>query len=190
MWDLELMTTTDWAIIISIGALLVSLASFIWNIWSKFIYPKPRIQVSMALMSLLEGGQFRGPRAIALHATNHGPSEAALYMAIARSPRRYPWKRPGHAILNPFNRFPPRNDNDTAGPFSGGLRKKLAVGEQFSSYFPDNVEWFSAGYRDFGFEDTFGRKLWCLRRGVDKIRKELTDRPAPQRRRLEDCAAR
>jgi hypothetical protein len=36
------MTTADWALVISICSAIVSLASFVWNVWSKFVYPSRR----------------------------------------------------------------------------------------------------------------------------------------------------
>jgi hypothetical protein len=44
------MQTADWALVISLCSAGVSLASFIWNVWSKFIYPKPVVQVSFQMM--------------------------------------------------------------------------------------------------------------------------------------------
>lgn len=38
------MTTADWALVISIGSLLISAPGFIWNVWSKFIYPKAKVR--------------------------------------------------------------------------------------------------------------------------------------------------
>jgi len=40
------MQTADWALVIGLFSLVVSVASFIWNVWSKFIYPKPVVRVS------------------------------------------------------------------------------------------------------------------------------------------------
>ncbi|QOZ09558.1 hypothetical protein [Bradyrhizobium sp. CCBAU 51765] len=34
------MQTADWALIIGVFSLVVSAAGFLWNVWSKFIYPK------------------------------------------------------------------------------------------------------------------------------------------------------
>jgi hypothetical protein len=34
------MTTAVYAFVLSIFSFVVSLAAFVWNVWSKFIYPK------------------------------------------------------------------------------------------------------------------------------------------------------
>jgi hypothetical protein len=36
------MTTADWALVISLCSVAVSLAGFVWNVWSKFIYPRAK----------------------------------------------------------------------------------------------------------------------------------------------------
>ena len=45
------MTTADWALIISLCSLLLAMAGFVWNVWSKFIYPKPKVRVSIGVHS-------------------------------------------------------------------------------------------------------------------------------------------
>ena len=36
------MTTADWALVVSLFSFLVALAAFVWNVWSKFIYPRAK----------------------------------------------------------------------------------------------------------------------------------------------------
>ncbi|WP_146119532.1 hypothetical protein [Phyllobacterium phragmitis] len=73
------------------------------------------------------------------------------------------------AILNPLHNFPSEM-NLTKGPFSGGLPKKIEVGEEFRVYFPLN----HGGLRDskiidVGFHDTFGRYNWAPRKHVAAV---------------------
>jgi hypothetical protein len=82
------------------------------------------------------------------------------------------WRDPqrGHfnrlsSIVSPF---PARFDH-TIGPFSGGLPKKISVGETFSSYFPRQVDWFEHKRFRIGFSDSFGGNHWCNKRDVEKI---------------------
>ncbi len=44
------MTTADWALVISICSAFLALASFIWSVWSKFIYPKARVETTFSIM--------------------------------------------------------------------------------------------------------------------------------------------
>jgi hypothetical protein len=42
------MTIADWAIIILLASLALSVAGFVWNVWSNFIYPKARLRVGIS----------------------------------------------------------------------------------------------------------------------------------------------
>ena len=50
------MTTSDWALIISLCSLAVALSSFVWNVWSKFIYPKPTVRVTLQATIIFQPG--------------------------------------------------------------------------------------------------------------------------------------
>lgn len=164
------MTVADWALIISLGSLVVSICAFVWNVWSKFIYPKPKVKTSISLMKVHHQSGRSGPSCIAIHATNFGPAEVTLYAAIAKSSQ---YKKDGLGMLNPLENFP-NNIEHSNGPFSGGLPKKIAVGEQFSVYFPVEKDWFQKEQlTDFGFQDTFGRSHWCPKKQVTELRERV-----------------
>lgn len=170
------MTTADWALIISLGSLIIALFSFVWNIWSKFIYPKPVVKTSINFMTLYDKNG-DGPSCISLNATNLGPTEVTLYTAIAREPKAW-FKRKNISILMPIEGFPTTIER-TNGPFSGGLPKKLPVGEQFSVFFPVSAseDWFEKNNLiDFGFNDTFGRNHWCPRKQGKDLRKNVVSK--------------
>ena len=179
------MTIADWALFISIGSLVVAIFSFVWNVWSKFIYPKPRVETSIAMMNLYDSNG-KGPPFIALNATNFGPADVTLYLAIAAKPRKWFQRKKEIASLNPLEGFPARMDHSN-GPFSGGLPKKLAVGEQFSAYFPVTKDWFTKdNLIDFGFCDTFGRNHWCPRKQGKNLKERvvsMSDRQTSEIRR-------
>ena len=169
------MTVADWALIISFGSLIISLASFIWNIWSKFIYPKPKIRVSIRIMNMVPNYYNRPPFTY-LDATNFGPGEITLQLAIARK-KRTGIRMPPIALLNPIKNFPVEF-NISDGPYSGGLPKKIAAGEQFAVYFPLSKEWVEEKLVFFGFNDSYGRNHWCSKKIGTKFLKELTKHPA------------
>lgn len=172
------MTTADWAILISLGSLTIAILSVVWNIWSKFIYPKPQVRTSISVMNLLNE-EGTSPPFISMSATNHGPAEVTLYAAIAKSPRKWFLLQPRYAILNPMEGFPIAQ-NHSLGPFSGGLPKKLAIGEQFSVYFPITVEWFTGDNNlvRFGFNDTFDRNHWCSKKNAKEFRTRVLNKQA------------
>ena len=65
------MQTADWALVISLCSFGVSLAAFVWNVWSKFIYPKPQVQVAFRMMTIVQGGS-ADESILSLSATKHG----------------------------------------------------------------------------------------------------------------------
>jgi hypothetical protein len=81
------MTTADWALVISIGSLGIALLGLAWNVWSKFIYPKPRVQVSFQYMTTIIANMPNQP-VISLGATNHGPIGVTLKFSLARRKRK------------------------------------------------------------------------------------------------------
>jgi hypothetical protein len=162
------MTTADWALVVSLLSFAVSLAGFIWNIWSKFIYPKPRVVVGFAVMEAWGDGGKQGT-ALGLHAVNHGPIEVTLKSAVCRYELGlFKWQ---YALMNALDRWP-APVNTTSGIFSGGLPKKLVVGEEFSVYFLHPHPVFQERpIVDVGFTDNFGRHHWAPRKSVMKVRR-------------------
>lgn len=166
------MTTGDWALIISIGSFLVAICSFVWNVWSKFIYPKPVVKTYISKMNIVNDDGTFGTPVICLSATNFGPSDITLYAAVAKSKTM----RKGRiGVLNPLSNFP--NDMTSgSGPFSGGLPKKISTGEQFSVYFPVSKRWFTEkDLNSFGFSDTFGRYHWCHKTQAKKFKIDVVN---------------
>lgn len=155
------MTTADYAFVVSICSAIVALASFIWNVWSKFIFPKPHIRASAAISSLHWGARVTN-RHLSLSLTNHGPGEVTIH-CVSAVHRPKPWKRREWGMLNPINNFP-IEPYESHGPFSGGLPKKLLVGETFTLHFPYEPSSFLAmPLSGLGVADTFGTYHWIRR---------------------------
>lgn len=106
------MQTADWALVISICSAAISLAGFIWNVWSKFIYPKPRVRVHFSMVTAFYPRAPRDPdpvRVLSLSATNMGPAEVTLRSALILFKRH--WFSEGtHGILNVLPRLPGSTD--------------------------------------------------------------------------------
>ena len=66
--------TAEYALIISITSLLLAFCSLIWNVWSKFIFPKPAISFGCNLITSIDFPSpipiEEAPFAIAVSATN------------------------------------------------------------------------------------------------------------------------
>jgi hypothetical protein len=158
------MKTADWALVISIGSFVIAILGFLWNVWSKFIYPKARVRTTIAVMKSFGGGA-KGRELIVLNATNYGPTDVTLYAAISRARRSFLRLKSNTklAILQPLDNA---DSDKTSGFFSGGLPKKLLVGEQFAVFFPASAakKWATEKkLSDYGFSNTFGRYHWCSR---------------------------
>ncbi|WP_430250639.1 hypothetical protein [Neorhizobium sp. DAR64860/K0K1] len=165
------MTTADWAFVVSLLSFVVSLAAFVWNVWSKFIYPKPKVQISF-FSGFVMGDGFEGLEMLTLSATNYGPGQVTLHLAVGRT-RVSRLTKLKSFMLNPLHDFPSQTEY-TLGPFSGGLPKKIDVGENFSAYFTKKHSAIAVqNVIDVGFTDTFGRCHWARRRDVSKVRQEV-----------------
>ena len=170
------MTTADWALVLSILSFVVSLAGFVWNVWSKFIYPRAKVRSNISLMLILgEGGPTQ--KTIALSATNYGPTDITLYSHAAKRKQGFLWfKRNRHlALINPVDH--PGSER-TTGFFGPGFPKKLAVGEGVTLYFSADApkRWIEeANLFYFGFSDTFGRYHWCSSVNAKKFRKDIME---------------
>jgi hypothetical protein len=106
------MQTADWALVISILSAAISLAGFVWNVWSKFIYPKPQVNVHFSMVSAFHPGNALDPdpvTALCVSATNMGPAETTLLSALVLTkPHWFSEKK--FALLNVLQSFPETTD--------------------------------------------------------------------------------
>ena len=165
-------TTADYALIVSLASAALSLFALVWNVWQKYIFVKPRLQISFALGQVFlptrPGEPFqKGVELLTLNVTNFGPGSAILHSCVGRTRRRWVnWRyRRALGLINPIHGDPTSATPHTLGPFSGGLPAKIDEAETKSFYFPFNKQCF---LRDpliqVGAHDTFGRYFWCRRR--------------------------
>ncbi|MCH2276906.1 hypothetical protein [Thalassospira sp.] len=169
------MDTADFALALASGSFVIATLSLGWNIWSKFIFPKPHVQVGASIMrAMSRDGEFEEP-ALHITVTNHGPAEVVIYAAIGKSSNA--GKQDKTLVLNPYNQYP--YDLDSSGPFSGGLPKRLIVGETFSLAFPVVKDWFETEkMQRLGVSDTFNRMHWVKDSQFISLRnKVLAGRP-------------
>ena len=163
------MTSGEIALLISGGAVAIAVASFAWNILEKFIYVKPRLQVSFGIYSVLQGGRAT-KRLCNLSVTNMGPGSAILHSCIVKMSGPRFWK-PQYGILNPIHGDPTNDAPISVGPFSGGLPATINSGEVKSFYFPFTSDTFlKEPLIGIGVTDTYGRKHWCRRQDLEKAR--------------------
>lgn len=182
----EAWTTADYAFVVSLCSGAISLISLGWNIWSKFIFPKPKVRLWADILfthlpsahsaSIRKNGTFAGDfspsemtlPALALHMTNFGPGDVVITNALAKLPLYHPRRTEGHGILIAYNDYP----NDLTGNriSSGGLPKKLAVGDTFSLLFPLEQHVFDPAVTSrVGIRDTLSRIFWVSRKNMRHI---------------------
>jgi hypothetical protein len=167
------MTTADWAIIVSFASLLIAVASFVWNVWSKFIYPKPKLRVSTYIMKFVGGSFEDGLRAVTVSVTNHGPLVANVTSIVAKTSDGKP--KGTYASINPYSNFPYEHYGDGEGTLRA-LPKKIDVGEEAYFYFPADKSLFIDGkVCALGVRDSFGRINWAKSSDFIKLRNNLID---------------
>ena len=178
-------TTADYALIVGISSSAIALFSLGWNIWSSFIYPKPKVRVTAArcytdkendlIISESYGGMLPigwtqnqlTCAAISLEVLNFGPGVITLDNVIAKK-HRFSRKSAGTFFLSPFSSYP--HDLNTVAPLAGGLPSKIDVGETHTAYLPLNLDWFiSKEFRYLGFLDTFGRRHFAKYKDIRAI---------------------
>lgn len=171
------MTTADWALVVSLFSFLVSLAGFIWNVWSKFIYPRAKIRSSISVMLIFDGDGSPARNMIQLSAINYGPTEITLHSHRAKRRQGFLWFRRNRKIAM-INAIDHPDSKTTIGFFAPGFPKKLAVGESINVYFLAEAPKRWVEENDlfyFGFLDTFGRYHWCSRKNAKKFRKDIIE---------------
>jgi hypothetical protein len=170
-------TTADWALVVSLCSFAVALVGFVWNVWSKFIYPCAKVRAYIAVMLIFNGAGSPARRTISLSATNYGPTDITLSSHTAKRRQGFLWfRRDRHlALINPIAH---PDSNTPTSWFAPGFPKKLAVGEGVNVYFSADApkRWVEeADLYYFGFNDTFGRLHWCSRANARKFRKDVIE---------------
>jgi hypothetical protein len=166
------MTLSDYALIVSISSIFISIGAFLWNIWQKFIFVKPTLQVSFGLFRVVQPDVPANPirRLLMLTVTNMGPGPVILQLCIAKEKKHW-WKRAKtHPTLVPIHGDPTDQDPTGIGPFGGGLPAKIDAGEVKQFFFPYTRDCFlQAGLTRVGINDTYHRLIWCRRGDMQKV---------------------
>jgi hypothetical protein len=160
---------------VSLFSLFASLAGFVWNVWSKFIYPKAKIRSNVAVMLIMDGDGTPPRKFVQLSATNYGPTEITLRSHQARRRQGFLWFR-RNCQLAFVNSVAHPDSGEPAGWIAPDFPKKLAVGESATVYFSAQSpkRWIEEGdLYYFGFTDTFGRLHWCSRANAKKFRQDV-----------------
>ena len=181
------MQTAGWALVVSLFSFAVSLAGFVWAVWSKWVYPKARVRVSCAVMNLITDDDLS--KFVGVYATNFGPSDTTLKLLVTRQrPPGWAWRlKVGRSRRWKDGWLMSTNDVDLAISGEGhglasGMPHKLAVGAEFGTYLPfKHRHLYKGEIVDVGLVDVFGRTHWAPRKSVRKVietvRKEWPEGP-------------
>jgi hypothetical protein len=163
------MSPSDYALVISVLSICIASGSLLWNIWQKFLFVKPQLQVSFAVWKVVQSGS---PRLLILSVTNMGPGPALLQACTAK-PKKPWWRRAeSYDTINPIHGNPLDLVPTTSGPFASpdGTPVKLDAGEIKQFYFPYTKDCFlKKQLTQVGINDTYQRLIWCRRLDMKKV---------------------
>jgi hypothetical protein len=164
------MTPSEYALFISLASIFISIGALLWNVWQKFIFVKPILQVSFGVYNILQPTSAElavpsGRRLLSMTVTNMGPGPVVLYVCIYKQKAHW-WARTTVGTLNPIHGDPINQQPTSLGPFSSGLPTKIDVADTKTFYFPYAKDCFLRdGLHRVGINDTYQRNTWC--RGCD-----------------------
>ncbi|MCE9523715.1 MAG: hypothetical protein K8S25_14955 [Alphaproteobacteria bacterium] len=167
------MTTSTYALILSVVAILISLAGLGWNVWQKFIFVRPVLQVTFGVWNLAtRTGDLAlpsGQKLLVLSVTNMGPGPVALAACIIRG-RRRSYRGKAADTVNPIYGDPTDENLTSLGPASPPVKIDAAETKDF--YFPYGKDCFLAEeIARVGISDTYFRNTWCRRSDIAKAYK-------------------
>jgi hypothetical protein len=161
------MTTSDYALITSLVSIVIAIGGLLWNIWRKFIFVKPALQVSFGLWHVMQHTSAdvvtrSGHRLFALTVTNMGPGVVVLCACIGKP--KAPWWTRAKLLgtINPIHNDPTDPNPIGIGPFSSDLPTKIDAGDVKRFYYPFEKDCFlREGLARVGINDTYHRNTWC-----------------------------
>jgi len=96
------MTTADYALIVSIASAVLSVFALIWNVWQKYIFVRPTLDVGFGVYQIMQRSGPLTMRAtkdvLQVSVTNMGPGQVILHCLICRK-RRWSRRRGQAALL-------------------------------------------------------------------------------------------
>jgi hypothetical protein len=166
------MTTSDYALATSIASIFIAIGALVWNVWQKFLFVKPTLQITFRISRILESKPEEGMyiptdlRLLNLAVTNMGPGFAILYTCIIKTKSHW-WSKARYAMINPIHGDPTDRNPTSLGPFSAGLPAKIDEADFKSFNFPyDKDCWLKEPVVRVGISDTYQRNVWCRRKDI------------------------
>jgi len=168
-------TTADYALIVSLCSAAIALISLGWNVWSKFIYPKARLEVSLGRFVTIAADKADQVAMIILTAVNHGPTDTTINLVVTRSPLWHSFfsRRFAQGIIKHWGE---QQTPSLLPPIE--LPASVKVGVETKFYFRDDVKWFDEDKNlQIGLVDVFGRYYWVSKKQMGKLKSDLKSKP-------------
>lgn len=147
------MSTGEFALIVSIVSAAIASLSLGWNIYRDVIL-KGRVDVSFAVVTLIDQNRRDRPQYLNIKATNFGPGSVTLSTIVVKDTRLWTrlMRRPRYAIIT----------LDYTNPLSAKLPAKVEVGDKIELFLPYDKEAFlKERFTRVGVSDYFGRIHWA-----------------------------
>lgn len=156
------MATDQLALIVSVVSALIASLALGWNIYRDVVM-KPRLVVSVAVVTILHDSLPELPRFVNLTAVNHGPGTVTISSIIAMNTSI--WHRMTRTVQYAYV------TPDYANPYGGRIPAKLEPGGKVELLLPfDRDCVLGQMLSHVGVNDFYGRKHWASRASMKLAR--------------------
>jgi hypothetical protein len=155
------MSIAEIALIVSIASAIVASLSLGWNIYRDIVL-KAKVDVSFAVVTLIDQARADRPQFLNLKAVNFGPGVVTISTIIVKdAPAWHLFLRPRKlAIITP----------DYTNPLSAKLPAKMEVGDKIELLLPyDREAFLKEAFTHVGLSDYFGRIHWAPLKDYAKV---------------------
>lgn len=158
----RLVATDQLALIVSVVSALTASLALGWNIYRDLVM-KPRLVVSVAVVTILHDSLPNRPRYVNLTAVNHGPGTVTVSSIIAMNTSI--WHRMTRTVQYAYV------TPDYANPYGGRIPAKLEPGEKVELFLPFDSECvLGQMLSHVGVSDFFGRNHWASQASMKAAR--------------------
>ncbi len=147
------MSIAELALIVSIVSAAIASLSLGWNIYRDIVL-KARVDVSFAVVTLVDQARADRPRFLNIRATNLGPGVVTISSIVVKDhPIWRRFRRPrSYAMITP----------DYRNPLSAKLPAKMEVGDKIDLLLPYDADAFlREPFTHVGLSDYYGRFHWA-----------------------------
>ena len=157
-----------------------------WNVWSKFIYPKPNVRIAVcftlvdneqaAIHGFFSESALEGRHAllnlvkpaVRLEAVNLGPGEVHLDTAIFANGGYLHSRKHGYHLMSAYANYP--YDLSVGAWGTASMAGLIKPGQKVQLFFPATLALFdTVKIKRMGFSDSFARIHFCPRKSMRQL---------------------